>query len=370
MRRREFLSYASSALPLSVLLHEGPFSQRGTESSAAVRRLTSALEASIPDWLRQDRVPGLSVVVVHDAAIGWERGFGARDAASNSPVTTDVMFEAASMSKPVFAYVVMKLAESGVLHLDTPLTKYTSERFLPGDPRLDAITARHVLAHTSGFQNWRSEKEPLAIHFAPGSRYLYSGEGYNYLQTVVTKLLGQPFEAYMKARLFAPFGMNSSRYVWDDVAERQMARPHDRSGTPLNNSKSSAESVARYGSAGSLKTTPTDFARFLINVIAPGPADAARLGLSSIAEMLRPHVKLPAGGFASSWSLGWQIFHNKSGDFIFHGGNNQGFHCNAVASVAARRGYVAMTNGDNGPSVLTKLLTNEAMQTFLTGNDG
>jgi len=83
------------------------------------------------------------------------------------------MFEAASMSKPLFAYAVMKLCEKGVMNLDTPLTKYTPERFLKGDPRLDFITARHVLSHTSGFQNWRSEKEALKIHFTPGEKYLY-----------------------------------------------------------------------------------------------------------------------------------------------------------------------------------------------------
>ena len=71
------------------------------------------------------------------------------------------------------------------------LTTYTSDRFLDGDPRLDRITARHVLAHTSGFQNWRSAKDPLKIHFTPGEKYLYSGEGYSYLQSVVTQLTGR-----------------------------------------------------------------------------------------------------------------------------------------------------------------------------------
>jgi CubicO group peptidase (beta-lactamase class C family) len=74
------------------------------------------------------------------------------------------------MSKPVFAYAVMKLCEKGVMDLDTPLTNYTPERFLEGDPRLDLITARRVLSHTTGFPNWRSEKTPLAIQFTPGER--------------------------------------------------------------------------------------------------------------------------------------------------------------------------------------------------------
>ena len=141
------------------------------------------------------------------------------------------MFAAQSTSKPVFAYAVLKLCEKGVLNLDSPLTKYTPERVLAGDARLDLITARHVLSHTSGFQNWRSGTEPLEIHFAPGECWLYSGEGYSYLQSVVTHLTGHVtvnacgnYEAgvkvcatninkYIKANLLVPFGMSSSGYV-------------------------------------------------------------------------------------------------------------------------------------------------------------
>ena len=75
------------------------------------------------------------------------------------------------MSKPVFAYAVLKLCEMGLLDLDTPLTRYTPERWVPNDPRLDLITARHVLSHTSGFQNWRASGTPLSIDFTPGARW-------------------------------------------------------------------------------------------------------------------------------------------------------------------------------------------------------
>jgi CubicO group peptidase (beta-lactamase class C family) len=132
----------------------------------------------------------------------------------------------------------MKLCEKGVINLDTPLTKYTPQRFLEGDPRLELITARRVLSHTTGFQNWRSDKDPLKIHFAPGEKFSYPGEGYNYLQSVVTHLMGQPFETYMKSKLFVPFGMASSGYVWNDTSAKRMARPHDQSGKPTDNKKS------------------------------------------------------------------------------------------------------------------------------------
>ena len=84
----------------------------------------------------------------------------------------DTVFEVASVSKTVFAYAVMNSA-NGILGLDTPLTRYTSDRLLKGDPRLDLITARHVLSHTTGLQNWRSDDEPLTIHFTPGEKFSY-----------------------------------------------------------------------------------------------------------------------------------------------------------------------------------------------------
>jgi CubicO group peptidase (beta-lactamase class C family) len=370
MRRRDFLIESSrAALGLSVIPFAGCGGRRtppmADEPSPASIALAAHLEEQIPRWMRDATVPGVSVAIIDAAKLTWRRGFGVKDAASNAPVDHDTMFEAASMSKPVFAYVVMKLCEAGVMDLDTPLTRYTSDRFLEGDPRLELITARHVLSHTTGFQNWRSEKEPLAIHFTPGERYRYSGEGYNYLQTVVTKLVGQPFETYMSARLFVPLGMTSSGYVWTDTFARRMARPHGPDGKPLDNKKSSPADVARYGSAGALLSTPSDYAKFVIEVINPTPGDASRLNRQSVAEMLRPHVKIPGGQFPASWALGWQIFQNAGRDFVYHGGDNEGFHCAAVASVAGKSGVVVMTNGERGTLVLRNLIMDDVTQRYL-----
>ena len=372
MRRREFLAQGSQAALALSLTPLAACSARHTRPALAespdtvsLGRLTAHLDDQVPRWMREGNVPGVSMAIIRDAKIAWRRAFGVTDAASTVKADDDTMFEAASMSKPVFAYVVMKLCGTGVMGLDTPLTRYTSNRFLEGDPRLDVITARHVLSHTSGFQNWRSEQQPLSIHFTPGEKYLYSGEGYNYLQTVVTSLLRQPFETYMRERLLIPFGMNSSGYVWNDAFAKRMARPHDQSGTATDNKKSTPALVARYGSAGALLTTPTDYARFVIEVINPKPADSFRLTPGAVSEMLRPHITVERGRYPASWALGWQIFHNKDRDFIYHGGDNEGFHCAAVASVAGQSGFVAMTNGEGGTSVLRNLIVDEPMQEFL-----
>jgi len=386
MRRREFLvesSRAALGFPLLPLVAWSQGNQISAElkDSAPLENLIADLEKQIPKLMEEARVPGLSIAIIQDAKLLWRRGFGVKDRASKAPVDNDTVFEAASVSKTVFAYVVMKLCEKGVMNLDTPLTKYTSERFLKDDPWLDLITARHVLSHTSGFQNWRSKKEPLKIHFTPGEKFSYSGEGYSYLQSVVTHLTGHvnpedcaPFEAglevcatdidvYLKANVLDPFGMASSGYLWNDTIETHMARGHDSEGKPSEiNRRPTGPAVARYAAAGGLCTTPTDYAKFLIEVIEPKPSDAFRLHKDSLLEMLRPQVKVNDW---SSWALGWRIQHTEKGDFIIHGGGNPGFSCFVAASVERKSGVVIMTNGDNGYLVIDKLLLGESMHRFL-----
>jgi CubicO group peptidase (beta-lactamase class C family) len=324
---------------------------RGAEAQSGWQSLVSRLEEQVPKLMKQHHVPGAAVVLIHDGARAWERGFGVRDAASKRAVEQQTVFEAASMSKPVFAYAVMKLCERGVLDLDTPLTKYTPSRFIEGDSRLDLITARHVLAHMSGFQNWRSKKEPLKINFAPGSAFTYSGEGYNYLQSVMARVTKQPFEAYMKANVFQPFGMTSSGYVWNETFEKHAARPHDSEGKALDNSKRTEADIARYGAAGDLHTTASDYAKFLIEVVKPKAADDFRLTSKSWMEMVRPHVQI-GEQYSQAWAMGWKTLRFRGRTVISHGGDNTGFHCTSAAALESKSGFVMMTNGESGVALL------------------
>ena len=318
------------------------------------------------------------MALITDAKLGWRGAFGVKDFESKASVDPDTVFEAGSVSKTVFAYEILKLCERGVMNLDTPLTKYTPDRFLKGDPRLDLITARHVLSHTTGFPNWRSEKEPLAIGFTPGERWSYSGEGYYYLESVMTHLTGHvdltmckdygdglevcatDFDANMKANLFVPFGMTSSGYLYRDG----MARPHDDKGTMIASRKSTAIDAARYGSAGNLHTTPTDYARFLIELLDPKPTDQFRLTRASLEEMVRPQIKITD---TLSWGLGWAIVRQKSGgDIITHSGDNPGFKALTAASREKKTGFIIMTNGDRGfDEIIAKVVMSEPMQRFL-----
>ncbi|HEY6509211.1 MAG TPA: serine hydrolase domain-containing protein [Vicinamibacterales bacterium] len=388
-RRRALVYGGRTALGLS-LLPLGSCSTPRTERQEAPEAepvsppaVAAVLEEQIPPLLAAGRVPGLSMALIENGRVAWSRGFGVLHEGAGVPVDTDTLFEAGSISKTVFAYAVMQLSDRGLLDLDKPLTSYISERWLPGDPRLDRITARHVLSHTSGFQNWRSTEDPLRLHFAPGAQYLYSGEGYSYLQLVVAHVTGRvsteacetlydgirvcetEIDAYMKANLLRPFGMTSSGYVWDDALAGRTAGPHDLQGRPLDRPRATPILAARFGAAGGLSTTPTEYARFLIEVLDPKPGDAFRLINVTRDEMIRPQVMVSD---SASWALGWQVLHRANGDLLSHGGDNPGFKAFMVASAARKSGYIMMTNGDNGSEVMGKLASGDTpLNAFVTG---
>ena len=382
MRRRAFLIESGrGALALSVLSLAG-CGRRNPEPApdAAWKALVAELEARCLMWMAEDVVPGVSIAVVQNAQVVWRKGFGVRDAASKAPVDDATVFEAQSMSKPVFAYLVMKLSEKGVLQLDTPLAGYMPAPFLKDDPRMKLVTARHVLSHTSGLPNWRSKEEPLRINFAPGDQYKYSGEGYSYLQSVVTHLTGKvdasdcgsfemgvkvcatDIDAYIKSNVLSPFGMTSSGYLWDETLEPRLARRHDATGQPMNMFRPTRPAVARYASAGGLLTTASDYATFVTAVLEPRDGDSFRLSRTATTEMLTPQVKVDP---TVSWALGWAVAHPPGGDVIFHAGGIHGAHCLAMASVPRKTGVVVMTNGQNGYKLIEKLKVSDVVTKLL-----
>jgi CubicO group peptidase (beta-lactamase class C family) len=281
----------------------------------------------------------VSIAVIRDARIAWTGHFGVRDRTTGVPVDDATVFSGQSMSKPVFAYRVMKLCEQRVLDLDAPLTRYTRDIFVRDEPRLHDITARRVLSHTTGLPNWRTPGDPLRIKFPPGSKWSYSGEGYHYLQSIVSRRTGHidetrcdtfemdyrvcasDFGEYMEANLLRPFGMTSSGYALTPAMQRALAAPHDAAGQSVaNTTPPSAPAIGRYGSAGALMTTASDYARFLIEVMQPKPVDDYRLNEASRTEMLTPHIEVEGFPIKASWALGWQIWHQEPG----HGRRTRG----------------------------------------------
>jgi len=209
----------------------------------------SSQAADLEQLLKDGRVPGLAFAVIRDGRIVETGALGVRDASTGLPVDGDTIFEAASLSKPVFTYAVLQLVEAGLLSLDTPLSRDVPG-YVTDDPRAASITVRNVLSQSSGLPNWRSNTEPLKTYFPPGERFSYSGEGFVWLQRVVEKITGQSLDKVMTRLVFDPLEMRRSSYLWRPDFETDYASPHDAHAVPGDKQR-----PAKAKSASTLHTT-------------------------------------------------------------------------------------------------------------------
>ncbi|HEX7177101.1 MAG TPA: serine hydrolase [Pyrinomonadaceae bacterium] len=319
------------------------------------------LERLIPQLMAEGDVPGLSVALVRGGELVWHRGFGVRNSATKEPVGPDTVFEAASLSKPVFAYAVLKLVDAGKLDLDAPLNKYLPGNYDVGeDARLAQITARRVLSHTTGFPNWRPRSgadTALKIFFTPGERFSYSGEGFVYLAKAVEQLTGEKFDSFMKRTVFDPLGMTSSSYVWQDRFDALKIFTHNAAGLPAGQNK-----PERANAAASLQTTAADYGRFVAAVL-----KGTGLKRATARLMVAPQVKVGAGSNSItrplgelspnvSWGLGWGLQTTDDGVAVWHWGDNGNTKAFVVAYPEQKTGVVFFTNSANGLSIARELV--------------
>jgi CubicO group peptidase (beta-lactamase class C family) len=147
------------------------------------------VETDILRLITEATVPGVAAAIIRDGRLDRYVSCGVRSVQSAAVVNEDTVFEAASLTKPVFAHMVLQLVDQGHLSLDAPLGDYLPN-YVPGDDRASTITPRQVLSHSSGLLNWRNAEWPLKTYFPPGDRFSYSGEGYLYLQKAVEAITG------------------------------------------------------------------------------------------------------------------------------------------------------------------------------------
>jgi CubicO group peptidase (beta-lactamase class C family) len=359
MRARTAVVLAAVVVVLSVFSPSlrakwGPTTQTG----ATILQL----EKDVPELMKKDIVPGLAIAVIRGGKTTWLHGFGMKEIKTGQPVTGKTVFEAASLSKPVFAYAVLKLVEQGKLGLDVPLTTYLPKPFVEGDERLAKITARIILSHRTGFPNWPADDGSVSIYFTPGERFSYSGEGYIYLQRVVEKITRKPLNEYMTQAVFTPLGMTSSSYVWRPDFDALTATGHDSDGKPTELVKP-AEALA----ASTLNTTAKDYALFVEAVL-----NGKGLKPATLREMETPEIALdPECRICIKhepkqlsknlfWGLGWGIERKDGTDVLWHWGDNGSFKGFVMADPKTKSGVVMFANSENGLEV-GKPLVDEVM---------
>jgi CubicO group peptidase (beta-lactamase class C family) len=323
-------------------------------------------------------VHGMAVTVFNKNEPVYKKTFGYKRADTKEPIGSGTNFYGASLSKAVFAVMVMKLVEEGKLDLDKPLQDYLPKpiyKYTPtkkwhdnyGDLEQDSaykkITARMCLSHTTGFPNWRWDNpdQKLSIKYTPGSRYSYSGEGLVYLQVVMEYMFDKTLEQMMEEKIFKPLGMNMSSYTWQPKFEKDYCHGHQANGDLYEKDK---DNQAR--AASTLETTLDDYTLFTKAVLSNGllkPATTQKMfsrqvkirsvqqfGPSRLRDStLNDRIELGYG-------LGWVLLQSPYGTGAFKEGHGDGFQHYTILFPKQGTGIVIMSNSDNAESIFKELL--------------
>jgi CubicO group peptidase (beta-lactamase class C family) len=312
-------------------------------------------------------IPGIGFAVFDDTGLRYEHVNGVKSRATGEPVDPRTAFEAASISKPVFAYVVLSLVGDGVLELDAPLATLVSELpELADDPRADTLTPRLLLTHRGGLPNWRSRlnldaqsdaelfgpDDRLEFVLDPDTEYRYSGEGYVLLQRVVEEKTGKRLTELARQIVFDPLGMTSSSFRFNEDTRRNHASGHDGEGV------ADKWELGVALASSTLHTTAADLAKFGAHLASQireqGPYAALATPAVTVAT---------AGDLVQSWGPGLGIVTAETHRYVYHTGNNVIFIADFIYGIDENLGYVLLTNSANGPRMI------KAVEQRLFGRD-
>jgi CubicO group peptidase (beta-lactamase class C family) len=313
-------------------------------------------------------VPGVSVAVIHNGKLEWARGFGVARAGGN-PVTSNTLFQAASISKPITALAVLRLVDSGKLNLDTDVNQYLKSWRIP-DSEFTAkskVTLRELLSHTAGitvpgFGGYSSgeplptllqtlngelpaNNPPIRVDAVPHTVWRYAGGGYVILRQILEDTTGFPFAKLLQDSVLSPIGMVNSTFEQPlaDLALAGAAVPHDREGRMVSTGPRIYPEMAPDG----LWTTPSDLARYVIEV--QGSLDGRKGSLLSVSTA---HAMLTAQ--LNPYGLGAIVGDDKLHPWFTHNGGNYGYPCLFVAYNQGE-GAVIMADG-NGYELIVAML--------------
>jgi CubicO group peptidase (beta-lactamase class C family) len=351
---------------------------------------TSRLDARVPHFLESSHVPGASVALIQRGQVVWAKGYGQADLHRSLPVTTETVFQAASISKSVTAWGVMKLVEEGRLDLDAPAERYLARwRFPSSKFDSNQVTIRRLLNHTSGIaeveylgyppdQPLPSLEDALTlgpqtsdkrmrtvpgftetggayIVTPPGQAFIYSDANYALLQLIIEEVSGESFDAYMQQAVLQPLGMTHSSFKYSPSLKA--ALPYDPFEKPLPDFR-----FVELAPAG-LYTTAPDLARFAAASMADPHGSLPGRGVlspESVHFMAEPTIPIPGFDgwiYADSYGLGYFIEAQSDGRLLIsHMGGNLGWACEFAALPATGDGIVIMTNGSAGHDVFANVL--------------
>ena len=316
-------------------------------NQASKTKIQSTFENEIENLLIQENVPVLGLGIIKNGKLQQIRVLGNID--KNIPASYNSIFKVASLTKPITALVALKLISKGKLGLDESLDKYWKDPDLKNDKRTKKLTPRIILSHQTGFPNWRylTENKTLSFEFEPGTKFQYSGEGFEYLRKAIEMKFKKKLEELANDLVFKPAKMNDTHFWWDkSMDEKRYVKNYDKDGKVL-------ETIKYYqaNAAANLLTTVEDYGNFLTYIL-----NGADLSKSVYEEMKKNQVQLKDNDY---FGLGWEKLTGFSGDeyALMHTGKDPGVNTLAIMFPKSKNGYVIFMNGDNAGKIFEELLT-------------
>lgn len=320
------------------------------------------LDAFVETEMREQKVPGVAIAVLHKGEIVVAKGYGLATVEHNVPVTADTIFQSGSVGKMFTAAAVMTAVERGKMKLDEPITTYLPDAPVSWRP----ITIRHLLTHTSGIPEFGTDFDyrrdysddelvktayPLPLDFKPGARWNYSNTGYILLGILVKKATGQSYLDILDKQIFKPLGMKTARGISDgDIV------PHRASGYQLVNDQLKNHDWV----SPTMNSTADGSLYFSLNDMiawARGVENGAALSSASWKQIYTP-VRLNSGK-PYPYGFAWNIAEAGGHPRYHHGGAWQGF-----------RTFYSRYLGDDLSVILLTNSANTKLNTFVDGIAG
>lgn len=324
-------------------------------ASASAQARRDAFDAA----MRAHGIPGAQLIHTRDS-ISEAYCHGVLDARAAATVGDDTVFQAASLSKVVAAYIALRLVDAGQLDLDKPLWDYWQSPRTRDNPLARRITTRMVLDHTSGLPNWQIspsnpaiDHTPLQSKFAPGGHYAYSGEGFYLLQRTLEHLTGSSWNALAAREVFSRFDMPSSSYLTDPALHARNANGH------AGNGSAEPERIFAWeNTAWTLVTNAHDYDNFIQRALYRGEGlrpDTHALMFAPSSDADDPAAPSPADAFIT-WGLGVGLQDADGRRLAWHWGDNPGFKAFFMLDPASGESLVLFTNSENGPAAYKQVL--------------
>lgn len=331
----------------------------------------------LAEQMKYYHTPGVSIAVINEGRIEWARGFGKRDLTSDSNVDVQTLFQAGSVSKPIFALAVMRLKEKGVLDLDKDVNEYLKSWKIPANGDWQPkITLRQLLSHTAGltvhgFPGYlKSEPIPtipqilngthpantraVEVNILPGTTFRYSGGGITVAQLTIQDMLDKPFSVIIDKELFEPLKLQNSTYQQSlpEELNTMMATGYPYKNQPIKGRYHIYPEMAAAG----LWSNPTELATLLIEVQKALEGESSLFNKETIEEMLTPQKIAPR--------IGIGFFLESKGDSLRfgHGGWDEGFVAKVTAYKNLGMGAVIMVNSNEGVSLLNEIMNAIAIE--------